>query len=194
MSSSRASLPRRPARTWVVATTTAIVRSVAIVAALATATGQAGAHDGPPYPIVVDRIAGPYRLSVWADPDVGTGTFLLFLEPATDSPLASDCRVEIGTRAARGDTTWAWHSAERRPDRKAARAFEGRVPFDAAGPWLVRFRMASAAGHAAIESQVEVTPPGQGPILDFVLYGFPFVAVAFLFLKAALRRRTNAER
>ncbi|HEX2163472.1 MAG TPA: hypothetical protein VHM02_05945, partial [Thermoanaerobaculia bacterium] len=42
----------------------------AVLAAL-----PAAAHEGPPYPIVVDRPAGPVLLSVWADPDVGTGTF-----------------------------------------------------------------------------------------------------------------------
>ena len=27
------------------------------------------AHDGPPYPIVSDRVSGPYVVSIWTDPD-----------------------------------------------------------------------------------------------------------------------------
>ena len=32
---------------------------------------RALAHEGPPYPIIVNKSAGPCVLSVWADPDVG---------------------------------------------------------------------------------------------------------------------------
>ena len=41
----------------------------ALAAALATST--AAAHDGPPYPILVDEALDGWTLSVWADPDVG---------------------------------------------------------------------------------------------------------------------------
>jgi hypothetical protein len=42
-------------------------------------------------------------------------------------------------------------------------------------------------GEAATD--VEVTPPGQGPVLDFVLYLFPFVAVGVILVRAIVARR-----
>jgi len=30
---------------------------------------RAAAHSGPPFPIVADRVAGTYRVSIWTDPD-----------------------------------------------------------------------------------------------------------------------------
>ena len=43
--------------------------AVGVVAALLAAASVAGAHNGPPYPIVSDRLAGPYLVSIWTDQD-----------------------------------------------------------------------------------------------------------------------------
>src|SRR5690606_31855498 len=45
------------------------------------------AHEGPPFPIIVDERVGPYVVSVWTDPDIGIGTFFVVLEPPGDDPL-----------------------------------------------------------------------------------------------------------
>jgi len=42
---------------------------VFVVAVFAMNGASLQAHSGPPFPIVSDRIAGAYRVSVWADPD-----------------------------------------------------------------------------------------------------------------------------
>jgi hypothetical protein len=171
------------------------VRRLVIVASLVLllAPGASDAHDGPPYPIVVDRNIGLGRLSAWADPDVGTGTFLISLEPDVENPLPRSCTVFVRVRPADGHASETRHEASPRRVRKKARTFETRIPFDAIGPWNVAIDVESEAGRGRAETQVQVTPPGQGPVLDFVLYLFPFAAVAFLFAKAALRKRSLAK-
>ena len=52
------------------------------------------AHQGPPYPILVDRVMGPGVVSVWADPDVGTGTFYITVEAPPGRRLPANLTVE----------------------------------------------------------------------------------------------------
>ena len=52
------------------------LRTLLPAAVLLLACGaRVRAHEGPPYPILVDKTLGPCVVSVWSDPDVGTGTF-----------------------------------------------------------------------------------------------------------------------
>lgn len=159
---------------------------VSLVVALAPI---AHAHDGPPYPILVDQVTGPFRMSAWADPDVGVGTFFIYLESAGASRLPDDCRVTIFVQPANRLIPEVGYRAEPQKVHKGPSRFFAKVPFDTRENWRVRFQLASAAGNGSAETEVAVTPPGQGPILDFVLYLFPFAAVGFLFVKAALKRR-----
>lgn len=162
-----------------------------IVCSWFVAATSARAHEGPPYPILVDQEAGPVRLSVWADPDVGTGTFVIDVKPGVHAVVPEDCRIELGVQPADGRLAETWHRAEAQRSRGKSRRFLAEVPFDRAEPWNLRFRIAGASGASEASARVDVTPPGQGPVLDFVLYLFPFVAVAFLFVKAASRRRSE---
>ena len=50
---------------------------LALLLLLIPATARA--HDGPPFPILVDQKVGPCMISVWTDPDVGTGTFFVIV-------------------------------------------------------------------------------------------------------------------
>ena len=53
------------------------------------------AHEGPPFPILVDQRVGPYVASVWTDPDIGTGTFFVILEPPEGKELPGGTAVRI---------------------------------------------------------------------------------------------------
>src|SRR6185436_18273813 len=53
------------------------------------------AHEGPPFPIVMDRREGPFVVSIWTDPDVGTGKFFVILEPAPGTTLPDEIGVEV---------------------------------------------------------------------------------------------------
>lgn len=166
-----------------------------VLALLVAAASETGAHDGPPYAVVVDHACGPYTLSVWADPDVGTGTFYVYLEPSGAKSLPESASVEIFVRPADGRSPEVRYPAARSPEARTDRQrYLGLVKFDTEGAWSVRVAVHAPGGGGEVATDVAVTPPGQGPVLDFVLYLFPFVAVGSLFLLAFLRRRTAPRR
>lgn len=149
------------------------------------------AHEGPPFPILVDQRVGPYVASVWTDPDIGVGTFFVILEPPEGGALPGQTKVRIAVKPLDKHLGEAVHEAEPQPVRYGARYFT-EVPFDQGGMWRVRILLDGSAGGGEITSQVEPTPDGTiGPIA-LVLYSLPFLAVGFLWLKAVLRRKEKA--
>lgn len=155
--------------------------------ALLLAAAPAQAHEGPPYPIIVDRETGPCMLSVWADPDVGIGTFYFILEPLPGKTIPEDIKVELGVQPLTGRLPEALHLAERESVRGRTQ-FKAEVPFDAEERWRVRVVIESAQGRGEAATEVDVTPPGLGR-WDLLIYLFPFLAIGALWLRAFLRRR-----
>lgn len=146
------------------------------------------AHEGPPFPILMDRPAGPYVASVWTDPDVGTGIFFVILEPPVGKSLPERTRVRIGVQPVSGQLPEAVYTAEAQSTRQGARYFT-EVGFDRQEMWKVRILLDGSDGSGELTTEVEPTPDGTiGPIA-LLIYPLPFLAVGFLWLKAALRRR-----
>ena len=56
--------------------------------------GRAAAHEGPPYPVLVDQRVGPRLVSLWGDPDIGTATFFVVIEPLEDRALPASAARE----------------------------------------------------------------------------------------------------
>lgn len=172
------------------------VAALAGMAAAAVALGglparPAAAHEGPPFPILVDRRAGPYVASVWTDPDIGTGIFFVVLEAPEGRRLPAGTEVRIGVQPVSGRLAEAVYEAEAQPVRRGARYY-AEVPLDQGGMWRVRVLLDGAEGGGELTAQVEATPDGTiGPIA-LVVYLLPFLAVGGLWLKAALRRREAA--
>jgi hypothetical protein len=147
----------------------------------------AAAHEGPPYPILVDRPAGPYVVSVWADPDVGIGTFYVMLDAPAGGTAPEATRVEVAVQPESGRLPEARHPATRQRTRQRVQ-YLAEVPFDAEERWRVRILLQSPGGGGELATAVAVTPPGLGPF-DLLLYLSPFLAVGFLWLRAVLFRR-----
>lgn len=152
----------------------------------------AAAHEGPPYPIIVDQNVGPCILSVWADPDVGTGTFLFILDPPPGGKLPEDLRVEVGVQPRSGRLPEAIYKAARE-DQGGRVQFKALVPFDVQEIWHVRVRLQSAGGVGDAATDVEVTPPGYGR-WDLLIYLLPFAAVGALWLRAIIKGRRRPSR
>jgi hypothetical protein len=150
------------------------------------------AHEGPPYAIIVDKTVGPCVLSVWADPDVGTGTFFFILEPVPGGKLPDDVRVEVGVRPVSGRIPEAVYAAERE-DQGGRVQYKALVPFDAQELWRVRISLQSSKGDGEATIDVEVTPPGYGR-WDLLIYLLPFVAVGALWLRAIIKIRGRRRR
>jgi hypothetical protein len=154
---------------------------------LLASSARVAAHEGPPYPIIVDKTVGPCVLSVWSDPDVGTGTFFFTLEPTPGGRLPDDLRVDIGVQPVSGRLPEAVYAAERE-DQNGRVQFKALVPFDAEELWRVRVRLQSSQGGGETTTDVEVTPPGYGR-WDLLIYLLPFAAVGFLWLRAIIKGR-----
>ena len=164
---------------------------LALAAGLLLPARPAAAHLGPPFPILVDRRVGPYVASVWTDPNIGTGLFYVVLEAPPGQRLPPWTRVHVGVQPISKRLPEALYEAMPQPVREGARYYT-TVALDRGEMWRVRVLLEGPAGGGTLTAEVEATPAGVlGPI-GFVLYGFPFLGVGFLWIKAALRRRDAA--
>jgi len=144
------------------------------------------AHDGPPYPILVDHAIADCDLSIWADPDVGTGTFYFYInEVGRERPIDRPIRVRVQPTDGRLDV--AEHDSELADDDEPFQRI-AEVPFDARGTWSVEFVVAGPEDTETVELDVEVTPPGLGEI-DVLWFLFPFLAIGFIWIKVVLKKR-----
>lgn len=162
----------------------------AIAAALLTCTlsGVARGHDGPPYPVVVDRPFAGQSLSIWADPDVGIGTFYIYVEPAES---AAETMLPLKLHAVPHNPRWTESRAEvKRASKNDAYQLIGEIAFEARGTWTVEFTHPSSGEEFALE--IEVTPPGSFGPVDILWFAFPFLAIGFLWVKGMLRQRAHA--
>lgn len=150
------------------------------------------AHEGPPFPILVDQKAGPYVASVWTDPDVGTGIFFVILEPPKRQSLPAKTNVRIGLQPVSKRLEEAVYEAEPQRVRHGARYYV-EAPLDRAEMWRVRVLLDGAEGGGEMTAQVEATPDGTlGPWASLV-YLLPFLGIGWLWLKAAMRRRAPVQ-
>lgn len=150
------------------------------------------AHEGPPFPIIVDERVGPYVVSVWTDPDIGIGTFFVVLEPPGDDPLPEGTVVRIGVRPVSGRLPEVWYRAEPQPVRYGERHY-AEVEFDQGEVWRVRVEVMGREGGGEVAAEVEATPDGDiGPI-GLLIYALPFAAIGALWLKAVIHRRSTPE-
>lgn len=166
-------------------------RALLVLAAVAGLALPCAAHDGPPFPIIVDKPFGGRTLSVWADPDVGVGTFYIYLPEEEDggAALLGEAKVSVWVQPADGRLPEVEHVAEpaeaRQPYQRIIEA-----DFDRRGPWKVRFEIDAPDEPNAISREIEVTPPGGKLALLWFLA--PFLTVAFLWWKAVQQRRAYA--
>jgi hypothetical protein len=70
-----------------------LLRWLLFASLLAGMSPRALAHNGPPFPIIENRRVGPVVISVWTNPDVGTGSFFVLVDPPTGGKIPSDLKV-----------------------------------------------------------------------------------------------------
>lgn len=156
--------------------------------------------------MLVDEPAGPFTLTVWADPDVGTGTFFVdVVGPATDAPGAAESATPApGSRGAGAQAISvvlearpldahrdvSRHPAEPDPagGSGGGSRFRASVPFDAEGPWQVRLVVASGERSGEAQVEVDVSPPGPS-FAEAWIYLAPFAAIGVLWLIVFARTR-----
>ena len=146
----------------------------------------AGAHNGPPFPIITDQRVGPCVISLWTHPDLGTGTFWVMVDPPPGGSVPADLKIQIGVAPVSGRLPevmyWAWREKQR-----GQVEFKSEAQFDQDEMWKVRLVLQSSAGGGEATAQVEATPPGFGR-WDLLLYALPFVGAGFLWFGLIAKR------
>jgi hypothetical protein len=150
------------------------------------------AHNGPPFPIIENRRVGPCVISLWTHPDVGTGTFFVFVEPIPGGTVPIDLKVKIGVQPESGRLPEAVYTATE-DDSGGQLQYKAVVEFDRDEFWRVRLVMESSQGRGEEFSRVEATPVGFGK-WDLLFFLLPFLLIAFLWLRGMSRQRARMKK
>jgi hypothetical protein len=164
------------------------MKRLAVIFLLLSFCAQTSAHDGPPFPIVVDQHVGPCIISVWTDPDIGQGSFFVI---AQDS-VPNDLVIQLAVQPISGRLPEVTYNAVRE-DLRGQVQFKTMVNFDAQEKWRVRVKLDSSQGSGEAVAFVEPTPNGLGR-WDLLLYLLPFLAIGFLWLRAFATKRHKRQK
>ena len=152
------------------------------------------AHSGPPFPIVSDRAAGPYLVSIWTDPDTTDdgspgGQFWVRLErPAGAGAIPPQTRATVAIRPVnRPGPERAQPAAPVRGD--VTDQFVALV-MDHEGRFAVHVTIHGPLGSAAVDAQVDATYDLRPAPVLILLYLIPFLLVGLLWGRLLVRRRT----
>jgi hypothetical protein len=147
----------------------------------------AACHEGPPIPLVVDKLIPGYCISVWADPDVGTGTVFVAIDPDPRAPAAPVPVVKVWIQPKSQRFAPQHFPAQRQPLRNRVQ-FIATPSFDQQEMFTLGVVVTPPAGSPVeLIFDVEATPPGLGP-WDLLVYLIPFVLFGFVWGRALLRR------
>jgi hypothetical protein len=154
---------------------------------------KASAHNGPPFPIIEGHKIGSCVFALWTHPDVGTGAFYVFVEPAPGGTIPGDLKIQIGVQPLTGRLSETFYQAQRVKSRGPVQ-YNAQAAFDRQEVWRVRLVVQSAQGGGEGIAQVLVTPPGFGK-WDLLFFLLPFLIVAFLWFRgiSRVKRRRNMQ-
>jgi hypothetical protein len=166
-------------------------QTITLAVILAAAPAAVRAHDGPPFPILSDRLAGPYTLSIWTDPDAtddgsAGGQFWVRLQ-GSKSRLPDATRVTVSVRPL--DRSGAELTAQAAPVRGDVTNQFAALVMDHEGPFAVRVTVEGPLGSAAADAAADATYDLRPAPYLVILYAAPFVLVGILWGALMVRRR-----
>jgi len=168
-----------------------IMAAVWIVAAYPRASG---AHDGPPFPIVSDKRAGAYVVSIWTDPDAtddgsAGGQFWVQLQLAgRDAPVPVTTRATVGVRPV--VRTAPMVSARAEPVRDDVTNQFAALVIDREERVAVEVTIDGPAGRAMVLAEVDATYDLRPPPFMLAVYALPFLLAGVLWIRLLIKRRT----
>lgn len=150
------------------------------------------AHSGPPFPIVSDRVAGAYQLSLWTDPDATSdgspaGRFWVMIRQVDGGAVASDTRALITIRPL--DRPGAALSAGTTVENGDVSRQFASLLMDHEGPFAVQATISGTRGSAVVEATVDATYDLRPARWLIAVYLMPFLGAGFLWIKLLIRRR-----
>ena len=154
----------------------------------------AQAHIGPPYPIMQNRKVGPFNVEVWSNPDVGTGSFYVVIDPPKGSSITvpPDMKVQVSVQPVSKRLPVATYNTWREKLLDHVE-FKAVVPFDKEETWHVHITFSSATANGEADTDVQVTPTLLGR-WDLLIFLLPFAGIGVLWFKAATVRRSRGRR
>lgn len=169
-------------------------------------TATVFAHEGPAYPILVDhKIIGltsnnlelESRLSLWADPDTGMGTFSFYLEANNFSSFLrkkDQLDINILTYPA-NDITHILKgiaSLDQKNSGAERLVYVAKIPFDLSTKWDFEISLSQNGRLLSnIKIPVDVTPPGPNR-LEFIIAFLPFLLVGLVWIKVVIYKRKKS--
>ena len=165
----------------------------ALAVAIMTGTPALRAHSGPPFPITVSGMSGPYDIAIWTDPDstddpTPGGQFWVVLkvrDSAAEIPAGTRVLVAIRPLDRPGPELTGTAAPV---DGLVSRQFAA-LRMDHEGPFAVRVAIDGPLGRAEVTSQVDATYDLRPPPVLFFVYLLPFLAMGLLWVKLLRRRR-----
>ena len=172
---------------------TARVRVATVTIMLCVAEAAAGAHDGPPFPILSNHITGAYSVSIWTDPDTtddqsAGGQFWIRLHLARGGgDVPAETRATVTIKPV--DRTGAERTASAAAVRDDVTNQFAAVVMDHEGRFAVHVAVDGPLGPGAAEAFVDATYSLRPARWLLILYLAPFVLVGLLWGRLLLRRR-----
>jgi hypothetical protein len=152
------------------------------------AAALAHAHRGLPVAITTRQTAGPYTVSLWAAPDVGTGLLYVVIVPTDGVPFVAPRDVSIRLREVSGAGPERRYHGNPEPVAHGAR-FMAAVALPRVDTWRARVVIDGASGPAELQASFASVAPASPGLAGIMLYAAPFVLVAGLWGPARLVRR-----
>ena len=151
-------------------------------------------HIGPPNPIMQNREVGPFNVEVWSNPDVGTGSFYVVIDPpkGTGLTVPADMRVQVAVQPVSKRLPMAIYSAWREKLLDHVE-FKTLAPFDKEEMWHVHITFSSSTANGEADTDIPVTPALLGR-WDLLIFLLPFAGVGVLWFKAASVKRARGQR
>ena len=164
-----------------------VLTFVALTGVCVSSAPLARAHNGPPFPIIVDQRLGPCIVSLWTHPDIGLGTFFVMVDAAPGTAIPSDLKIDLGIQPVSGRLAEVIYPT-RRENLRGQVEYKTEVNFDRQEFWRARLILHSSQGDGESSASVEATPAGFGR-WDLLLYLLPFAGVGILWFKAVTTKR-----
>jgi hypothetical protein len=171
-----------PARSRLIVTTVLLLTSI-----------RSAAHDGPPFPIVSDKISGSYAIDVWADPDAtddgsAGGQFWITVKRA-DTRRAAPANTTVRVAIRPLDRDGAELTATAAPVRGDITNQFAALVMAHEGPFSVRVTVDGPLGNTAIEARADATYDLRPPAYMLFWYAMPFVVAGALWIRLLVKRR-----
>jgi hypothetical protein len=142
--------------------------------------------------MISDRHVGPYVISLWTHPDVGTGTFFVVVSPAPGKTAPKNIKFEIGVLPVTGRLKEKLYWTTPQEDNGQTHYYAW-VPFDRQELWHINLYLFSPGWSGKLSGDVEVTPTGLGQ-WDLAFFALPFLGIGFLWFMGMRRKRQRRAR